>query len=165
MRELDHKESWGPKDWCFWAVELEKALESPLHWKEIKHVNSEENQSWTFIGRTDAEAEAPIFWPPNAKSWLTGKDPNAGKDWRQEKNGMTEDEIVGSHHWFNGYEFEQTSEDSEGHQSLVCCSPWGRKKVGHDLATEQQQMAVPSISLLSFGCRGSSLSDRRYHIP
>ena len=101
---------------------LEKTLEGPLDSKEIKPVNPKENQSWIFTGRTDAEAEAPILWPPDVKSWLTGKDPDAGKDWRQEK-GMTEDEMVGWHHWLNGHEFEQTLEDSEGQGSLACCSP------------------------------------------
>ena len=99
--ELDDKESWTPKIWCFWTVVLQKTLESPLDCKEIKPVNPKGNQSWIFIGRTDAEAEALILWPPYVKSWLIGKDPDAGKDWRQEK-GTTEDEMVGWHHWLNG---------------------------------------------------------------
>ena len=99
--ELDNKESWAPKIWCFWTVVLQKTLESPLDCKEIKPVNPKGNQSWIFIGRTDAEAEALILWPPYVKSWLIGKDPDAGKDWRQEK-GTTEDEMVGWHHWLNG---------------------------------------------------------------
>ena len=94
MWELDYKESWVLKNWCFWTVVLEKTLESPLECKEIKTVNSEGNQSWIFIGWTDAEAETPILWPPDVNNWLLGKDPNAGKDWRQEK-GMTEDNMVG----------------------------------------------------------------------
>ena len=97
MWELDCKESWAPKNWCFWAVVLKKTLESPLDCKEIQPVHPKGNQSWIFIGRTDAEAETPIFWPPDAKSWLIWKDPDAGNDWRQEKKGMTEDEMVGSH--------------------------------------------------------------------
>ena len=96
--ELDHKESWEPKDWCFWTVVLEKTLESPLDCKEIQPVHPKGNQPWIFIGRTDAKAEAPILWPPDTKNWLTGKDPDAGEDWRREK-GMTEDEMVGWHHW------------------------------------------------------------------
>ena len=104
MWELDYKESWAPKNWCFWTVVLEKTLESPLDCKEIQPVNSKENQSWIFIGRTDAEAEAPILWPPDVKSWLIWKDSDAGKDWRQEK-GMTEDEMGGWHHWLNGHEW------------------------------------------------------------
>jgi len=106
MWELDYKESWTPKNWCFWTVVLEKALESPLNFKEIKSVHPKGNQSWIFIGRTDAEAETPILWLPDVKNWLTGKDPDAGKDWRQEEKGMTEDEMVGWHHWLDGHEFE-----------------------------------------------------------
>ena len=106
MWELDYKESWTPKNWCFWTVVLEKALESPLNFKAIKSVHPKGNQSWIFIGRTDAEAETPILWLPDVKNWLTGKDPDAGKDWRQEEKGMTEDEMVGWHHWLDGHEFE-----------------------------------------------------------
>ena len=106
MWELDHKEGWATKNWCFWTVVLEKTAESPLDCKDSKPVNPKENQSWIFIERTDAEAEAPVLWPPDAKSWLIGKDPDAGKDWRQEK-GMTEDEMVEWHHWLDGHEFEQ----------------------------------------------------------
>ena len=107
MWELDYKESWVLKNSCFWTVVLEKTLESPLDCKEIQPVYPEGNQSWIFIGRTNAEAEAPILWPPDAKNWLLGKDPDAGKDWRQEEKGMTEDEMVGWYHWLNGREFEQ----------------------------------------------------------
>ena len=106
--ELDHKEGWVPKNWCFQIVLLEKILESPLDCTEIKPVNPKGNQPWIFTGRTDAEAEAPVLWPPDAKSQLNGKDPDAGKDWRQEDKGMTEDEVVGWHHWLNGHESEQT---------------------------------------------------------
>ena len=106
MWELDYKESWVPKNWCFWTVVLEKSLESPLDCKEIKPVSPKGNQSWIFIGRTDAEAETPVLWPPDAKSWLIWKDPDAGKDWRQEEKGTTEDEIVGWHHRLDGHEFE-----------------------------------------------------------
>ena len=105
MWELDYKESWALKNWCFWSVVLEKTLERPLNCKEIQPVNPKGNQSWTFIGRTDAEAATPILWPPYAKSWLLGKDPDVGKDWRQEK-GMTEDEMVGWHHRLSGHGFE-----------------------------------------------------------
>ena len=114
--ELDHKESWVPKKWCFWTVVLEKTPESPLETlsKEIKSVNPKRNQPWIFIGRIDAEAEATPLWPPHAKSPLIGKDLDAGKDWGQEEKGMTEDEMVGWHHWLNRYEFEQTLGDSEG---------------------------------------------------
>ena len=106
----------------FWG---DKTLESPL---EIKPVNPKGNQPWTFIGRTDTEAEAPILWPPDAKSWLTGKDPDAGKDWGQEK-GAAEDEMVGWQHQLDGHEFQQTPGDSEGQGSLVCHSPWGCKEL------------------------------------
>ena len=123
MWQLDHKESWVPKSWCFWTVVLEKTLDSPLNCKEIKPVNPKGNQSWIFIGGTDAEAEAPILWPPNAKSWLIGKDPDAGKDWRQEEKGTTEDEMVGWHHRLNGHEFEQAPGVGDGQGSLTCCSP------------------------------------------
>ena len=103
--ELDYKESWGLKNWCFWTVVLEKTLESPLDCKEIKPVNPKGSQSWILIGRTDAEAQTPILWPPDVKNWLIGKDPDAGKDWRQEEKGMTEDEMFGWHHTLNGHEF------------------------------------------------------------
>jgi len=127
MWELDRKEDWVPENWCFWTVVLEKTLESPLDCKEIKPVNSKGNQSWILFGRTDAKTEAPIPWPPDAKRWLTGKDPDAGKDWGQEEKGATEDKMVGWHHQLNGHEFEQAPGDREGQGSLECCSPWGRK--------------------------------------
>ena len=126
--ELDHKERWVPKNWCFWTVVLEKTLEWPLDCKEIKPVNLKGNQSWIFIGRTDAEAKAPIFWLPDVKSQLIGKDPDSGKNWEQEGKGATEDEMVGWHHQFSGHEFEQTPGGSEGQGSLVCCSLWGHKE-------------------------------------
>ena len=104
--ELDYKESWALKNWCFWTAVLEKILESPLDSKEIKPVHPKGKQSRIFIGRTDAEAETPILWPPDAKNWLIGKDPDAGKDWKLEEKGMTEDEMVGWHHRLNGHGFE-----------------------------------------------------------
>ena len=127
MWELDHKDSWVPENWCFWTVVLEKTLESSLDCKEIKPVNPGGDQSWMFIGRTDAEAETPILWPPDAKNWLIWKDPDAGKDRRQEEKG-TEDEIVGWHHRLDGHEFEQALGVGEGQGCLVCCSPWGCKE-------------------------------------
>ena len=108
---------------------LEKTLESLLDCKEIKPVNSKGNQSWIFIGRTDAEAEAPIIWPPDVENWLIGKDPDSGKDWRQEEKGMTEDEMVGWHHQLDGHEFGQALGVGDGQGSLACCSPWGRKEL------------------------------------
>ena len=102
MWELDYKESWAQKNWCFWTVVLEKTLESPLDSKEIKPVNPKGNQPWIFIGRTDAEAKIPILWPPDAKNWLIGKELDTGKDWRQKEKGITEDEMVEWHHWLDG---------------------------------------------------------------
>ena len=128
MWELDYKQGWAPKNWCFWIVLLEKTLKSPLDCK-IKPENPKGNQPWIVIGRTDAEAEAPILRPPDVKSQFTGKDPDAGEDWGQEGKGMTEDEMDGWHHWLNVHESEQTLGDSEGQGSLVCCSPWGCKEL------------------------------------
>ena len=132
MWELDHKEYWDPKNWCFWNVVLEKTLESPLDCTEIKPVNPKENQPWLFNGRT--EAEAPILWLPDANSWLIRKDPDAGKERRQEEKGTTEDEMVGWHHRLNGHEFKQAPKDGERQGSLASCSPWGCR-VGHNWAT------------------------------
>ena len=130
MWELHHKESWASKNWHFWTVVLEKTLESPLNYKEIKSVNPKENQSWIFIGRTDVEAEAPILFPPDVKSWLFGKDSNAGEDRRQEEKETTEDEMDGWHHRLDQHEFEQAHRVDDGQGSLVCFSPWGRKESG-----------------------------------
>ena len=127
MWKLVHKGGWEPKNWYFWTVVLEKTLESPLDCKEIKPDNYKGNQPWIFIGSTDAEA--PILWLPDAKSWLIGNDPDAGKDWGQEEKGATKDEMVGWHHRLNGHEFEETLGNSEGHGSLACCSLWGRKEL------------------------------------
>ena len=123
MWELDYKESWALKNWCFWTVVLEKILESPLDCKEIQSIHPKGNQSWIFIGRTAAEAETLIFWPPDAKNWLIGKDPDAWKDWGQEEKGTTEDEMVGWHHQLNGHEFEQAPGVGDGQGSLACWSP------------------------------------------
>ena len=134
MWELDHKEDWMPKNWCFQIVVLKKTLESPLDCKEITPVNPKWNQPWIFIGKTDAEAEAPMLCPP-VKNWLIGKDPDTGEDWRQEEKVMTEDEIVGWHYLLSGSKFEQTPGDSEGQGSLACCSPLGCK----ELDTNEQE--------------------------
>ena len=117
MWEQYHKEGWTLMNWCFWAVVLKKTLESPLDCKEIQPVNPKGDQPWISTGRTDAETEAPILWPPDAKSQLTGKDPDAGKDWGQEEKGTTEDEMVRWHDWFNGHECEQTLGESEGQEA------------------------------------------------
>ena len=123
--ELDYKESWVPKNWCFWTVVLEKTLESALDCKEIEPVNPKGNhwkdRCWSWNSNT---------WPPDAKNWLIGKDPDVGKDWRLEEKGMTEDEMVGWHHQLDGHEFEQALGDSEGQGGLACCSPWGGKELG-----------------------------------
>ena len=119
-------ESWAIKkaeELMLWTVLLEKTLESPLDCKGIQPVHPKGNLSWIFTGRTDVEAETPIFWPPDAKNWLIGKDPNAGKDWSQEEKGMTEDEMVGWHHWLDGHEFEEALGVGDGQGSLGCCSP------------------------------------------
>ena len=115
-------------NWCFWTVVLEKTLESPLDCKEIQPVHSKGDQSWVFIGRTDAKGETPILWSPHVKSWLTGKDFDAGRDWGQEEKGMTEDEMAGWHHGLNGHEFEWTLGVGDGQGGLACCDSWGCKE-------------------------------------
>ena len=126
--KLDYKESWAPKNWCFWTVVLEKTLESSLNCKEIQPVHPKGYQSWVFIGRTDVEAETPILWPPDTKSWLIGKDPNGGKDWGQEEKGKTEDEMVGWLHRLDGHGCGWTPGIGDGQGGLVCCSSWGCKE-------------------------------------
>jgi len=123
MWEVDYKIGWMLKNWHFWTVVLEKTLERPLDCKEIHSVNPKGNQSWIFIGRTDAAAETPILWPPDANNWFISKDPDAGKDWRQDEKGSTEDEMVGWHHWLDAHEFEQALGVGDGQGSLACCSP------------------------------------------
>ena len=154
MWEMYNKESWALKNWCFLTVVLEKTLESPLDSKEIKPGNPKGNQSWILSRRTDAEAEAPILRPPDAKSWLTGKDPDAGKDWRQEEKQATEDEMIGWHHRLNGHEFEQALGDSEGQGSLVCYSPWGHKELDTTEWVNNRKEWMPchkrKVPLLSF---------------
>ena len=127
MWELAYKESRAPKNWCFWIVALEKTPESPLACKEIQSVRPKGDQSWVFIGRTDAAAETPILWPPHTKSWLIGKDPDAGKDWKQEEKGTTKDEMVGWHHQLSGHGFGGTPGVGDGQGGLVCCCSWGCK--------------------------------------
>ena len=113
---------------CFWTVVLEKTLESPLDCKEIQPVHSKGDQSWVFIGRNDAKAETPVLWPPHVKSWLFGKDCDAGRDWGQEEKGTTEDEMAGWHYWLYGHEFEWTPGVGDGQGDLKCCDSWGRKE-------------------------------------
>ena len=121
--ELDSKESWVLKNWCFWTVVLEKTLESPLDCKEFQPVNPKVNQSWISFGSSDAEAETPIFRTPDVKNWLIGKDPDAGKNWQQHEKGTTEDEMIEWHHKLDGHEFEHVLSVGEGQGSLVCYSP------------------------------------------
>ena len=128
MWELDHKESWVSTNWCFRIVMLEKTPDSPLDCKEIQPVCSKRDQPWVFFGRTDAEAETLILWPPHVKSCLIWKDPDAGRDWGQEEKGTTEDEMAGWHHWLNGCEFEWTLGVGDGQGGLASCNSWGRKK-------------------------------------
>ena len=170
MWELDHKESWAPKNWCFWTVVLEKTLESPLDYKEIQPVHPKGNQSWIFIGRTDARA--PILCPPYAKNWLLGKDPDSWKAWRQEK-GMTENEMVGWHHQLDGHEFEQAPGVGGGQGSLACCSPWDRKELDTTEQLNWTESGIPrEDGCLTHwaSCPWMSLKARRsfsklYYIP
>ena len=141
--ELDYKESWMPKNWRFWTVVLEKTLESSLGCKEIHSAHPKGDQSWVFIGRADVEAERPILWPPDAESWLIWKDPDAGKDWRQEEKGITEDKTVRWHHQLDGHEFEQALGVGDRQGSLACCmQSMGSQRVGHDWATELNWLTV-----------------------
>ena len=128
MWELDYKEGWALKNWCFWTVVLEKTLESPLDCNEIQPVHSKGDQSWVFTGRTDAKVETPVLWPPHAKSWLIGKDSDAGRDWGQEEKGTTEDEMARRHHQLDGCEFEWTPGVGDGQGGLACCNSRGHKE-------------------------------------
>ena len=152
MWELDCEESWVPKNWCFWTVVLEKTLESPLDCKEIQPVHSEGDQPWDFLGMNDAKAETPVLWPPHAKSWLTGKDSDAGRNWGQEEKGMTEDEMAGWHHWLNGHESVWTPRVGNGQGGLACC-------VVHGVAKSRTRLSDWTELILSlFFCLTLSLS-------
>ena len=133
--ELDHKENWAMKSWCFELSCWEGSWES-LGQEGEQPVNPKGNQSWIFTGRTDAKAETPILWPPDIKNWLIWKVPDAGRDWRREEKGMTEDEMVGWHHWLDGHEFEQALGVGDGKGSCPCCSPWGQQRVRYNWVTE-----------------------------
>ena len=128
MWELDCEEGWAPKNWCLWIVVLEKTLESPLDCKEIQPVHSDGDQPWDVFGRNDDKAETPVLWPPHAKSWLIGKDSDAGRDWGQEEKGTTEHETAGWHHWLDGRESQWTPGVGVGQGGLACCDSWGRKE-------------------------------------
>ena len=147
------EERWALKNWCFWTVVLEKTLESPLDCKEIQPVHSEGDQSWVFFGRNDAKAEIPVLWPPHAKSWLIGKDPDAGRDCGQEEKGTTEDEMGGWHHRLNGRLFEWTQGVGDRQGGLVCCNSWGRRE--SDMTEWLNWMIIKkgwlSISLIKWG--------------
>ena len=156
MWELDYKESWAPKNWCFWTVVLEKTLESPLGCKKIQPVHPKGDQSWVFIGRTHVEAETPILWPPDVKSWLIWKDPNSGKDWRQEEKGRTEDDMTGCHHWLNRHEFGETPGVGDGQGGLACCGSWGHKE--SDTSERLNWTEEYYSSILSYCLSGAQLS-------
>ena len=126
--KLGHKEGWALKNWCFWAVVLEKILESPLDCQELKPINPKGDQSWVLFGRTDVEVETPICWPPDAKNWLIGKDPDAEEDMMQEEKGITQNAMVGWHQRLDGHETEQAPGVGDGQGSVACCNPWGHKE-------------------------------------
>ena len=156
MWELDHKESWALKNWCFWTVVLEKTLESPLDCKEIQPVHPKGDQSWVFIGRTDVEAETSILWPLDVKNWLIGKNPDAGKDCGQEMKEMTEEEMAGWHHRLNGHGFEWTLGVGDGQGGMACCSSWGCKESGR---TEQLNWTEKKQKILR---RGGKNTQKNY---
>ena len=147
-----HKKSWVLKNWCFWTLVFETTLESPLDWKEIQPVHPKGSQSWVLVGRTDAQSETPILWSLDVKNWLIGRDPDAGKDWRQEEKGMTEDEMAGWHHQLDGYGFEQAPRFGDGQGSLVCCSPWVCKELDmtERLNWTELMLYVVRIFILAF---------------
>ena len=147
MWELDYKERWVLKNWCYWTVVLEKTLENSLYFKEIQPVYPKGDQSWVFIGSTDVEAETPILWPTDVKSWLILKDPDVGKDWGQEKKGMTEDDMVGWHHRLNGHGFGWTLAVDDGQGGLACCGSWGCKESD---TTEQLNWTEYHIQIIAF---------------
>ena len=139
--------------WCFWTVVLEKTLESPLGCKEIQPVHPKGNQSWVFIGRTDAEAETPVLWPPDTKNWLTGKDPDAGKDWGQEEKGTTEDEMVGWHHRLDEHGFGWTLGVGDGQGGLACCGSCSRQESDTTEQLNWTEMKLSDLSETSFSHR------------
>ena len=147
MWELDCEESWAPKNGWFWTVVLEKTLESPLDCKESQPVYLKGDQSFVFIGRSDAEAETPILWPPHAKSWLTGKDPDAGRDWEHKEKGMIEDEMVGWHHQLDGHEFEWILGVGDGQGGLACCISWGRKELDTTERLNWTELIIEKIKI------------------
>ena len=147
MWELDCEEGWAPKNWCFWTVVLEKTLESPLDCKEIQLVHSKGDEPWVFFGRNDAKAETPVLWPAHAKSWLIGKDSDAGRDWGQEEKGMTEDEMAGWHQWLDGHASEWTPGIGDGQGGLACCNSWGHKESDMTEWLNWTEPYTPNLSL------------------
>ena len=150
MWELDYKENLAEKNWCFWTVVLEKTLESPLYSKEIQPVHPKGDQSWVFTGRTDAEPETPILWPPDVKSWLIGKDSDAERDWGQEEKGMTEDEMVGWDHQFNEHDFGWTQGVGDRQGSLVHCGSWGCKEL--DVTEQLKWTELNALNNVQHSC-------------
>ena len=155
--ELDCEEGWALKNWCFWAVVLEKTPESPLDCKEIQ-VHSKGDQPWHFFGRNDGKAETPVLWPPHAKSWLIGKDFDAGRDWRQEEKGTAEDEMAGLHHWLDGHESEWTPGVGDGQGGLSCCDSWCRKE--SDTTERLNWTELNRLQISKLGLRKVKLSSR-----
>ena len=156
MWELDCERGWAPKNWCFWTVVLEKTLERPLDCKEIQPVHSEGDQPWDFFGRNDSKAETPVLWPPHAKSWLIGKDSDAGRDWGQEEKGTTEDEMAGWHHWDDGHESEWTLGDGDEQEGLACCNSWGPKELDMTEWLNWTELASAPL-VLHFSCSATAL--------
>ena len=152
MWELDCEESWAPKNWCFWTAVLEKILESHLDCKKIQPVHSKGDQSWVLFGRNDAKVETPVLWSPDAKSWLIGKDSDAGRDWGQEEKWTTEDEMAGWHHWLNGREFEWTLGVGDGQGGLACCDSWGCKESDTTEWLIWSDLILPVINAIHIYC-------------
>ena len=163
MWEVDHKKGWGPKNWCFQIVVLEKTIECLLDSKESKCISPKQNQFWIFIGRNNAEAEALMLWPPDAKNQLIGKDPDAGKDWEHKEKGTTEDEMVGWHHWLNGHELEPTLGDSERQGSLACYSLWGGKKLDMSKCYSTEQVLLLPVCRQKTETQGNYIIYQRSH--
>ena len=168
MWELDCEEGWALKNWRFWTVVFEKTLESPLDCKEIQPVHSEGDQPWDFFGGNDAEAETPVLWPPHAKSWLIGKDSDAGRDWGQEEKGTTEDEMAGWHHWLDGRESQWTLGAGDGQGGLVFCDSWGQKESDTTEGlnwTEIDRYIDDTMWATVLGTEGAQLSDKFHFWP
>ena len=163
MWELDYKESWALKHWCFWTVVLEKTLQSLLDCKEIQPVHPKGDQSWVLIGRTDVETETAVLWPPDAKSWLIGKDPDAGKYWRQEEKGTTEDDMVGWHHQLNGHGFGWTPGVGDGQAGLACCSSWGHKESDTTEGLNWTELSLCHLRIAIFLMEGYKLVLNLFH--